>query len=85
MSDLTSERLAQLDQARSEARDDLDRLLTHFDAERAAAGEPAAVAEVVQGLIDEPMWDRMLMASVLGEALARLVDQPTATREATTR
>jgi hypothetical protein len=70
--DLTPERLSLLDQARSEARDDLGRLMSFFEGKREADGEDVAVADVVQGLLDAPSWDRLNLASVLGEALARL-------------
>jgi len=71
---MEAEELALLDQARSEARDDLNRLADAFQARRKVGGEDWALAWLVQGLIDGQSWSRLNLATVLGEAITRLPD-----------
>lgn len=67
----TPDRIALMDQALAEAEDDCLRLVDHL---RSKGGDPArATADLVQGLLDDPRWDRLELASTLGAAVAMLV------------
>lgn len=62
--------VALMDQALAEADADCLRLVDHL---RSKGGDRArATAELVQGLLDSPSWDRLELASTLGAAVAML-------------
>lgn len=67
--------LAALDQARAEARDDLDNCRVAFIASARRTGEDVAVSTFVEGLIAEESWTPIALASMVVEALA-LLTQP---------
>jgi len=73
MSDLSPAQVALLDEARAEARDDLNNCLDAFREQFDSHGEDWAVTWFVQGLLDEASWDRLNLVTALGEAVARLV------------
>lgn len=63
-------RIALMDQALAEADADCLRLVAHL---RTRTGDRArATAAFVQGLLDDPSWDRLELASTLGAAIAML-------------
>lgn len=57
-----------------EARADLDRLVSYATKKLAEIGADQAAAEMTQGLLAQPSWDRMMIATVLGAALVRLAE-----------
>lgn len=70
---------AAMDQALAEARDDLNRLIDHLRPRATDVGIDLAVSRLVQGLLNDLDWDRLVLASTLGAAVGRLAapKQPT--------
>lgn len=64
--------VAAIDQVYAEARNDLDRLIGYSRPAVAKYGTEEAAVALTSGLLAQPSWDRMLLASVLGVALVRL-------------
>ncbi|HEU4541965.1 MAG TPA: hypothetical protein VFR23_12635 [Jiangellaceae bacterium] len=64
-----------IDQVYAEARDDLNRLLPPARQALAKSGTELAAVELASGLIRQPEWTRIMLASVLGAALVRLAAQ----------
>jgi hypothetical protein len=56
-----------------EARDDLHRLMSPAREAVAQYGQIRGSVELTSALLRDPSWDRMMVASVLGVALAKLV------------
>jgi len=74
MSEQTPAHIALRDAALAETRDDLKKLT---DAARhyLIDTEPdQVISDMVQGLLDQPLWDRLELASVLGMAVVRLAE-----------
>lgn len=63
-----------IDRVHAEARDDLDRMLAHALPVVAKLGPARAAVDITSGLLAEETWTRMLLASVVGVALVRLVE-----------
>ena len=60
------------DQALAETRDDLNKLLDAARKYLADTEPDEVISDMVQGLLDQPAWDRLELASVLGMAVVDL-------------
>lgn len=63
--------LVQLEEARKEAKRDLQKLLAWFAENSAKHGEAVALSRLTQGMLDQP-WSHLDLATALGEAVALL-------------
>lgn len=61
-----------------EAREDLGRLIPAARKAIQEHGPVRAAVELTSGLLEQPSWTRMMVASVLGVALAELAQRPEA-------
>jgi hypothetical protein len=64
--------IALMDQALAEAREDLLRLVGHL--RQCTDDRARSTSGLVQGLLDHPEWDRLMLASVLGAAVVFIVE-----------
>lgn len=68
----------EVDQVHAESRDDLEKLLPVAQKLVTEYGPVRGAVELTTGLLMQPSWTRMELASVVGVALVRLVQpQPT--------
>jgi hypothetical protein len=65
---------ATIDEVHAEARDDLDKLLPVARRHIEEYGPINGAVHLTTGILVQPEWDRVLIASVLGVALVRLAE-----------